>query len=61
MPKKIQPTLKTLPVEGVKQDVESDAEDTKDVLKYCTEQSEHTEINPMNKIKKSNLKGSRII
>ena len=52
VPRKILPTLKKiLPVKGVKQDVESDDDDTTDFLKYCIEQSEHTEINAMTKLK----------
>ena len=52
VPTKIIPKLKNiLPVKGVNQDVESDAEDTKDCLRDCIQQSEHTEINPMTKLK----------
>ena len=52
VPRKILPTLKKiLPVKGVKQDVESDDDDTKECLKYCISQSEHTEINAMTQLK----------
>ena len=52
VPKKIIKHLKNiLPVEGVEQDVESHDEDTKEFLKYCIKQSEHTEINPMTNLK----------
>ena len=62
VPKKmIKHLKKILPVKGVEQDVESHDEDTKEVLKYCIKQSEHTEINPMTNFKKSNHKGSRRI
>ena len=40
----------TLPVRGVKQDVESD-DDMAECLKYCIEPSEHTEINVMTQLK----------
>ena len=62
VPRKIIPKLtKILTVKGVKQDVESDDDDVKEFSKYCIEPSEHTEINAMTKLNKSNHKGSRII
>ena len=45
-----------LPVKGVEQDEDSNDEDTKEFLNDCIQQSEHTAINPMTKLKNQIIK-----